>query len=250
MGFLRRSETNMFENTFSFWRRLLGTTAAPLPAAEAQDDRRLWVRHALDLSGSLRLDEKHASEKVLAKVRDLSLGGANLLVDRPVKPGEMVTLELAADDAEIRTVLACVVRSASQGEGQWSLGCVFARELSDEDLGRFGAKKLPAAENDDKRTWIRFSCELHAAYRRVGDPTNQSHPAQVLNISANGIGLSVAQPLIGGSLLNVDLLDQAGQLARTILACVVHTTHRAGGDYAVGCNFIRELSEEELQSLL
>jgi c-di-GMP-binding flagellar brake protein YcgR len=238
----------MFEKTFTFWRRLVGKTDA-LPAS-ANQDRRLWVRHAIDLRGNLQMSEPPDSEKILAKLRDLSLGGANLLLDREVEAGEMVVLELPADRGEICTVLACVVRVSKQPDGQWSLGCVFSRELSQEDLDRFGAQKLPASDDDDKRTWVRFSCELHVAYRKVGDPTNQVFPAQVLNISANGIGLLVTQTLAAGGLLNVDLLDKNGQVARTMLACIVHTTMRAGGDYAIGCNFIRELSEEELQSLL
>ena len=72
----------------------------------------------------------------------------------------------------------------------------------------------------------------------------------MLNISANGIGLSVHPSLHAGALVNVELLDRTGRMVRTILACVVHTTERSGGDYAIGCNFIRELREEELQSLL
>jgi hypothetical protein len=161
----------------------------------------------------------------------------------------MLSLELPTDKDEIHTVLACVVRVLPQNDGKWSLGCVFSRELNNEDLGSFGAHKVQASD-DDKRVWVRFSCELQASYRKVGDPTGQSHAAQVLNVSANGIGLSVQPTLEAGSLVNVDLLDRSGRMLRTILACVVHTTLRAGGDYAVGCNFIRELSEEELQALL
>jgi c-di-GMP-binding flagellar brake protein YcgR len=238
----------MFEKTFTFWRRLVGKSDV-LPVS-ANQDRRLWVRHAIDLHGNLQFSEPADSEKILAHLRDLSIGGASLVVDRAVDAGEMVVLELPADRGEIRTVLACVVRVSPQPDGKWSLGCVFSRELSQEELDRVGAQKLPAAEDDDKRTWVRFSCELHAAYRKVGDPTNQAFAAQVLNISANGIGLAVTQTLAAGGLLNVDLLDKAGQVARTMLACIVHTTMRAGGDLAIGCNFIRELSEEELQSLL
>jgi hypothetical protein len=162
----------------------------------------------------------------------------------------MVILELPAERGDFRTVLACVVRAIQQSDASWSLGCVFSRELSNEDLNCFGAQKLPPSENDDKRTWVRFSCEVHAAYRKVGDPINQAFPAQVLNISANGIGLAVTQSLAAGGLLNVDLLDKNGKVSRTMLACIVHTTVRAGGDFAIGCNFIRELSEDELQSLL
>jgi c-di-GMP-binding flagellar brake protein YcgR len=242
----------MFAKTFSFWRQFVGPSA--LPAAPTQpsaknDERRLWVRYATDLHGNVQLTHKQDGEKMLAKVRDLSLGGANLHVDRLVEPGQMLTLELPAEDGEVRTVLACVVRVGVEDDSGWSLGCVFSRELSNDDLGKFGARKVQA-EKDDQRTWVRFASSLSASYRKVGDPLDTAKPAEVLNISANGIGLSVQPSLKAGALVNVDLLDRTGRIVRTMLACVVHTSERAGGKYAVGCNFIRELSEEELQALL
>lgn len=237
----------MFEKTFSFWRRLIGKEPAQATATtETQDDRRLWVRYEADLQGTVQADQ---TARFLAKVRDLSLGGANLIVTRPVELGQMLTVDLPVSDKETFTILACVVRSHPQSNGHWSLGCVFARELTEDDLDRFGARKVQASA-DDQRNWVRFACALTAHYRKVGDASNQSHAAQILNISPNGIGLAVNPSLAAGTLLNVDLLDKTGRTVRTILACVVHATLRQGGDYAVGCNFIRELSEEELHSML
>ena len=69
-------------------------------------------------------------ESIRAKVRDLSLGGANLLVDRPFEAGQMLSVELPANKGDVRTVLACVVRVIPQEDGHWSLGCVFSRELN------------------------------------------------------------------------------------------------------------------------
>ena len=242
----------MFAKTFSFWRQFVGPSAPALPPTKPSvktDERRLWVRYATDLHGNVQLAQPQDSEKILAKVRDLSRGGAKLLVDRLVQPGQMLTLELPAETGEIRTVLACVVRVGVEQGGSWSLGCVFSRELSHDDLGIFGAHKGQAAK-DDQRTWKRFTSSLSARYRKVGDPLDTAKPAEVLNISANGIGLSVQPSLEAGALVNVDLLDKTGRIVRTMLACVVHTSQRAGGDYAVGCNFIRQLSEESLQALL
>jgi len=240
----------MLQKTFSFWRRLVGTDPVAAPAPSQLDDRRLWVRYAADLQGNLQLAQDKDSAGILANVRDLSVGGANLLLDRELELGQMVTLELPAERAETYSVLACVVRVVANPEGTWSIGCVFSRELSPEDLHRFGAQKQ-AADDSDQRTWVRFACTLQATYRKVSDAVGQSPaPAEILNISANGIGLSVQPPLQAGTLINVDLLDKQGKYVRTLLACVVHMTRRTGGDHALGCNFIRVLSEEELQSLL
>src|SRR5262249_14629839 len=159
-------------------------------------------------------------------------------VEELMVPGQMITVELPGDES--RTVLACVVRVLATGKGKWSVGCVFSRELASDELGRIGARKEPAAHGD-QRSWVRFSSGLRADCRKVGDATGVAHAAQVLNISATGIALAVNPSLQAGALLNVDLFDKDGHIVRTILACVVHTTQRAGGDYAVGCNFIREL---------
>ena len=133
--------------------------------------------------------------------------------------------------------------------GQWAIGCVFSRELTDEDLTGFGARKVRHARSD-KRTWMRFATNRQAQFQRIGDPENTSHSAQVINLSASGIGLTVTTPVAAGDLLSLDLLGADGSVARTILACVVHETTQATGSWALGCNFIRELSEEDLHALI
>jgi hypothetical protein len=232
---------------FTFWRRLMGQPA-PVPHSDCavDDDRRLWARYRTDLRGNLHLAAERP--KVLADVRDLSLGGANLLVETPLPIGQMLTLELPTDAGETHTVLACVVRAVPEG-GKWSLGCVFSCELSVADLDRLGAQKARAGA-DDQRVWMRFECAVRAQIRSFSDPVDASHAVQVLDISASGIGLLVPAPLEAGSLLTVDLLDQAGRKVCSILACIVHTKQRSDGSHAIGCNFIRELSEEELASLV
>jgi hypothetical protein len=242
----------MFQSTFSFWRRIVGRDEPTLESGQAtvtHDDRRLWVRYATNLVGNLQLPDRREGDKILAQVRDLSLGGASLLVNRQIAEGEMVTLELPTECDDVHTVLACVVRAEPTKDGNWALGCVFSAELTNEDLGIFGARKMQADEGDP-RTWVRFPINVKASCRRVGDVQDTSYAAQVLNISASGIGLAVNPLLQAGSLLNIDLMDKNDRMMRTILACVVHTTQRSSGDFAVGCNFIRELTEDELHSLL
>src|SRR5437899_1230734 len=101
----------MFERTFTFWRRWIGASAAPAESAAAvEDDRRLWVRHATELQGQVQSAAGQTGERLLAAVRDLSRGGVNLIVDKPFRDGEMLTIELPSANGETRTILACVVR--------------------------------------------------------------------------------------------------------------------------------------------
>ena len=57
------------------------------------------------------------------------------------------------------------------------------------------------------------------------------------------------KPFENGTLLNVDLQGATDQEPLSILACVVHVTEREPGRWALGCNFIRELTGAELQAL-
>jgi len=238
----------MFGPTFSFWRRLVNKTPAKL---DTTAERRVWVRYPADVVANVLPAQGTALEnRVSARVRDISLGGANLLVERPFEAGQMLTLELPERDAnDKQTVLACVVRAVPESEGQWELGCVFSRELTDEDLNGSGAKRARHAP-PDQRTWVRFNTNLRANCQKIGEGEDQTFPAEVINLSASGVGLGVAEAVEAGALLSVHLIAADGKVVRTILACVVQTTSQANGDWALGCNFIRELSEQDLNVLI
>lgn len=242
----------MFERTFSFWRRLVGrpveTAPAGAVATSVQDERRLWVRYAAEGNACIQLADQPDSKKITVKIRDLSQGGASLEADEPIAPGQILSLQMPFDDGEMYTILACVVRAVPEN-GQWSLGCVFSRELSNEDLAHFGAKKVKH-HPEDKRTWVRYDSNLRARFQRIGRTDEPHFDAQVLNISASGIGLLTREAAAAGSLINLELFDRNGHQLRTILACIIHTTTRTNGEHAVGCNFIRELTEDELKALL
>jgi hypothetical protein len=72
--------------------------------------------------------------------------------------------------------------------------------------------------------------------------------AKVLNISASGIGLLVGAATRTGTLLSLELLGPGGQASK-VLACVVHAAPH-DDQWALGCNFIRELTEQELKALV
>jgi hypothetical protein len=239
----------MLGRTFSFWRRLVGKEH--LAPADVSTERRVWVRYPADVLASVQPAQPQAREnRVSAKVRDISVGGANLLVDRFFETGQMLTLELPREgDEDTHTVLACVVRAVSEGEGQWALGCVFSRELTDDDLEGSGAQRTRHSP-PDQRTWMRFTTNLKARFQKIGDPEERNYPAQVINLSASGVGLGVTTEVDAGGLLSVDLFTGEDRVVRTILACVVQVNTQASGGWTLGCNFIRELSEEDLQALI
>jgi hypothetical protein len=211
------------------------------------DERRLWVRYHADFAAKLQVSQTEAVERVPVRVQNISIGGASLIADRELPAGQMVSLECPVGD-DLQVVLACVVRVTPMGDGQWSLGCAFSRELSRADLEHFGARGTQPPS--DQRSWVRHECSLQAAYQPIGEGEVPPRTVQVLNVSASGVGLLLDHRVDAGSLLNLHLHNKHGKPVRTILACVVHSTQRANGELVAGCNFIRELGEDELAALL
>ncbi|MCS7046094.1 MAG: PilZ domain-containing protein [Gemmataceae bacterium] len=211
----------------------------------------MWSRHPTELAATLHLANESEQPAVPAQVRDISRGGAKVTVDRQLLPGSMVNLHLPRnDDSEPLTVLACVVRSERLENGCYVLGCVFSRELADDDLSHLGARRV-RHDPEDQRVWQRFDCRLRAKIQRVGSPhAAQPTEVQVANLSASGVGLLSGVPIDAGVLLNLELIGKDGGAVRTILACVVHVSRRSDGQWGLGCNFIRELKEEDFQALL
>ncbi|MBY0524002.1 MAG: PilZ domain-containing protein [Gemmataceae bacterium] len=74
--------------------------------------------------------------------------------------------------------------------------------------------------------------------------------AMIRDLSTTGIGLVLNQTFDAGAQLAVELQIPDGLLIYTMLTRVAHSTRQPNGAYLVGCSFVRELSEEELQNLL
>lgn len=241
----------MFGRTKTLWQRLVGS--APEGGSESSvavaEDRRVWVRHSADVNTTCQAAGSLAAERLSAVVRNVSQGGVSLLLGRPFEPGEMLGIELPGPaEGTTYTVLACVVHARPQNDDEWFIGCTFSRELSDEDLQAFGARRVKHGAGD-QRTWVRFATNVTASYQIITAPEPRKLPTEVVNISATGIGLIVTQPVPVGSLLSLELHAAHGAAQRTMLACVVHVTGRAEGEWALGCNFIRSLSESDLREL-
>lgn len=242
----------MFRRFLEFCRPWTRQADAPVLHSRfpTRNDRRIWVRYPANAETQLLPIADPDETRLPAHVRDVSRGGINLVVFRSFVPGDLLSIDLPSADSGARnSILACVVHVNPVSEEAWALGCVFCADLSDVELATFGARreKAPASDN---RSFIRYSGELRATYERVDAPGTPPRAADVANISATGIGLRINSPLEIGALLNLNLLGAAGAATRRILACVVHVTSVPGQSCVLGCNFIHELSEEDLSALL
>ena len=236
----------------TFWRWLTGQPISleQIPANEnSVDERRVWVRYAARLNVRCGEVSGEADSGVVAVIRNISRGGIQMICSRRFEPGTLVSVELpTARSEEGLAVLACVIRAQPHEESEWAMGCRFSSELNEEQLAAFGAaRKRPTSP--DPRGWSRFPCDARAFYQRVNGPAEPHRPARLLNIAVGGMALLVEEPVAVGELLSAELHDGKGQPVLTILACVVHTQTVAEGQI-LGCNFIRELSDTDVQALL
>lgn len=74
--------------------------------------------------------------------------------------------------------------------------------------------------------------------------------AVIHDLSTTGIGLFLNQSFDPKTDLAVELYSPDMLLCYTVLTRVVHCSRQSNGSWLVGCRFVRELSEDELQNLL
>lgn len=238
--------------TVTFWGWLTGQPMSLTPmlaAEESGEERRVRLRYAANLN--IRCGEAHeqADLDVMAVICDISRGGIQIIAPRRFEPGIVLSVELpSARGAEGLAVLACVIRAKPHGDSDWAMGCRFCCELNDPQLQVFGAARARPS-SPDPRGWSRFPCDAKALVQRVNASDQAHRSARVLNIAVGGMALLVEEPIAVGELLSTELRDAKGQPIVTILSCVVHAQPVAEGQI-LGCNFIRELSDTDVRSLL
>lgn len=232
----------MFQRVFPSLGRILAGKRQPPAAIE---ERRVWVRHPCRTATTVHNASDPQSMPVSAWARNVSRGGVMLVVRRRIEAGELVSIELAGDGESRGAVLACVLQAEAAAEGEWVLNCSFAAELSLEDLQLFDVAS-PRAVEAEQRSLIRYSCRATAAYEVLGGSLAERGSAGVLNVSIGGIGLLTAHPICVGTLLSLQLRHVSERLVATMLASVV-TARPAPEDRTIlGCNFLGELSQEQL----
>src|SRR5262245_35533342 len=126
-----------------------------------------------------------------ARVQSLSPGGMSLIVQEPIEPGTLLKIETLEKD-EAPFLWTRVIHAVPGENGELILGCIFPRELDDEELEFFGGHRLrPGFE--DYRAWVRFPCDSQATYTPSSSSEIGEWQAQVTNVSPSGIGLVVSK---------------------------------------------------------
>lgn len=232
----------------SLWQRLK-SYCMPRTDQNPDDERRGWGRFRSAVETTFRPANVEGAARLKAGIRNIARRGVALLVDRAFEAGDLLNVDVPGQGDELSrdTALACVVYVMEQAPDTWILGCVFSADLSDDNLAAFGAE--PGNAPMEQRTRDRHRCELQATCQQVAETEQPLWEAQVQNISPLGVGLLSHTPIEAGTLLNVQLRNPLGETLPTLLACVVHTTTQPTGDWLLGCNFMRNLCEDEMACL-
>jgi hypothetical protein len=127
--------------TWQFWSRT--TLPAVLPDEKADDtvlgavlaeppgrERRGAIRHLVGRLTRCRFITLFQCPPWPAYIRDISSTGIGLVIDEPPAPGSFLTIELT----DRHRVGAQVVAVCSQTSGDWLVGCVLLRPLTNEKL--------------------------------------------------------------------------------------------------------------------
>ena len=106
-------------------------------------DRRAGIRCSCTLSAVC--EPIPAADHFSGTLVNISENGIGLLLDRPVAAGDQVWVVMrAAEDVLLGKMMIRVIRVTAHSNGQWMHGCIFTKEMSDEEK-----RMLQARDNSD-----------------------------------------------------------------------------------------------------
>jgi hypothetical protein len=107
----------------------------------------------------------------------------------------------------------------------------------------------PRSKSVDRRAWVRYPGLLNASFHVAECDTDRGWWARIKNVSRSGVCVVLPRRVPLGTRLLFELPGDLGQPRDTVLMCVLHTTQEAGANWLTGCEFVRQLSQEELRTL-
>lgn len=184
-----------------------------------------------------------------ARVQDISSTGLSLVLRRRFERGTFLTLDLENPTEKFRrTVIVKVVRIRRTRNGEWNLGCALDGEFDLESLEMFGVKaKKPPPQPE--RAWIRLPTRAWTTCHLPGEENGALRKVRVVNVCPGGIGLLVNKRVAHNTLLGVQVPRGKGPQHR-VLARVIHVNPQPRGQWLLGCAFLGEISNQELQAFL
>ena len=120
--------------------------------------------------------------------------------------------------------------------------------MSFQHVPATGEVSLPRRAASNRRASVRYQCGLATPGRLLLVDGQEWQRAWVLDLSLGGVGLLLSRPLEQGSEV-VIVLKSATQTFE-LAAHVCHSSRQQDGDWIVGCEFVKKLTNEERDTLL
>lgn len=190
------------------------------------------------------------SRRHQARINDLSLGGLVLSLEHKFEAGTPLEIEVTATGGDATVpLLARVMQCSNPAEGRYVISCCFMEEMSPEELQVLGADRARPEDNDG-RAWVRFPTQVESFFHPVVAAEHAPRRARIENISAGGVAMHSDREFEHGTLLHLEFRGPGRQPLPSRNARVVHATSKAKDDWLLGCTFVRELSDADLQALM
>ncbi len=228
-------------------------------ATIARRERRASQRWASRLKFRCRLKRATEEGAWIASVRDISTNGIGLNVNRPVKAGMSLTLEIPTHAGQINKTVLVRVRHArplsNQGDGRvgwWVVGGKLSRKLSHEEI-EFLRNRAPAIllVQSERRTVVRHTTRLKAPCPVIRVAEEGPWFATLRNVSFSGLSMIANRPFKGSTLLTVELPNKTGGLTTRRLFRVLHVRQQPGSQWwIIGGQLLSPLAPQELRDLL
>jgi hypothetical protein len=98
-------------------------------------ERRAWIRYPCNLETASVSPAAETKKHEPATVRDISAAGIGLLLNRRIRPGTVLEVELPIPAKGFsRPIQARVMHASVHSGGGWLVGCTFARPLTEDEL--------------------------------------------------------------------------------------------------------------------
>jgi hypothetical protein len=236
-----------------FWREKGPAVVMPDQPAPRPDERRAMRRFPSRLKMQARLSRATEEGTWLATVRNISLEGIGLLVNRPIKAGMFLTLELPVQPPMMRKPILIKVMHAKAHTGNkwWNVGGAFIRKLTKEELDALKSRTPLISPPDERRTAARHTTRLKSACPLVRATEEGPWWVTIRNISMKGIGLIAARPFKHGMFLTLELPTPDGKLGKQRLLKLTNCRPQPGNKWWVlGGQFLTKLTKEELVEVL
>jgi hypothetical protein len=112
------------------------------------------------------------------------------------------------------------------------------------------AEHSSQAAEAERRAWVRYpSAQESVCQPYTQDKGELCWPAQIRDISTGGVKLLMTRRFEPGTVLSVELTAGAESLVRLPVARVRRVRAGQGGGWVIGCQFLTQLSDEELEEL-